>query len=164
MATFLGTHITDFDQTSIDFVRSNVHGGRLHVASSVDEVPDTANGDNMMVLRIPVDAVIRAVYFACDALGAGTADIGFYRKNADGTYTAVDDDAIASAIAVTSAVAKTDITYEAGATNIAFRNQRVWERANLSARPSYSDMYIGYTFDTGTSSVATAMLDVTYTM
>lgn len=163
MATFLGTHITDFDQTSIDFVDSNLHSGRIHSISCVDEIPDTANADNMIVARVPVDAVVKTVRFACDALGAGTIDIGFYRKNANGTYTAVDVDAFATLIAVTSALAITDVTYEAAATNIAFRNQPVWQRAGLSARPDYSDMYIGYYFATGTSAVGTVLLDIEYT-
>lgn len=162
MTTYLGTYIADFDQTSIDFVSSKQHGGRLMVASSVEEVPDTANGDVLVVLRVPVDGILKKAEFACDALGAGTADIGFYKKNADGTYTAVDDDAIASAIAVTSAVAKTDVTYEAAAANIALRNVPMWQRANLASRPDYSEFFIAYTFDTGTSSVATAMLDIEY--
>lgn len=164
MATFLGQHITDFDSSPFDVVPSKLHGGLIRTASSVDEVPDTGNGDNMMVIQLPVDAVVKKVSFACDALGAGTADIGVYKKNSDGTYTAVDDDVFATQIAVTSAVALTDVTYEAAATNIADRNKPLWQRAGLSARPAYAEFYVGYTFDTGTSTVATALLEVEYTM
>lgn len=163
MPTFTGQHIADFDSNPFDVVDARLHGGVLKTMSSVDEVPDTANADNMMIFRLPVDAVVKSVRFACDALGAGTADIGVYKKNGDGTYTAVDDDCFATAIAVTSAVALTDVTYEAAAANIADRNKPLWQKAGLSARPAYGDLYIGYTFDTGTSTVATALLEVDFT-
>lgn len=162
MPTFLGVHATDFDSNPIDFVSSRQHSGVVQNITSVDEIPDTANGDNMIICRVPVDAIVRRVRFGCDALGAGTADIGTYRKNTDGTYTAVDDDCFASAIAVTSAVAVTDVTYEAAATDISKALQPLWQRSALSARPAYGDLYIGYTFDTGTSAVATAILEVDY--
>lgn len=163
MPNFLGTHITNFDATPPRFEDAKTHGAVLKTLSSVDEVPDTANADTMMIFRLPVDAVVKSVRFACDALGAGTADIGVYRKGNDGTYVAVDDDCFASAIAVTSAVALTDVTYEAAAANIADRNKPLWQKAGLSARPAYGDLYIGYTFDTGTSTVATALLEVDFT-
>lgn len=164
MPTFLSEHITDFDQNPIDFVDARLHSGRLLTQSTVNEVPDTANGDNLILLRIPVDAVVKSVRAANDALGAGTMDIGLYRKNSDGTYTAVDDDCFASAVAVTGANALTDITYEAAATNIALRNQPAWQRAGLSARPAYGDLYLAATFDTGTSTVATLLVEVDYTL
>lgn len=164
MATFLGQHATNFDATPPTVVEGRLHGGYMFTMSSVDEVPDTANGDIMMIFKVPVNSVIKAVRFANDALGAGTADIGVYRKASDGTYVAVDDDVFATAIAVTGANALTDVTYEAAATNIDARNKPLWQRCGLSAQPAYGDFYIGYTFDTGTSSVATALLEVDYTV
>ena len=164
MPTFLGQHITDFDSTPFDVVPARLHGGRQFTISDVTEVPDTANGDVLVVARVPVDAVIKSVKFACDALGAGTADIGLYRKASDGTYVAVDDDCFASAIAVTSAVALTDVTYEAAAANIDKRNVPAYTRAGLSARPAYGDLYVALTFDTGTSSVGTALTEIEYTL
>lgn len=163
MPTFLSVNATNFDATPVNFVDARQHGGVIKCITSVDEVPDTANGDVMIVCRLPVDAIVRRVRFGCDALGAGTADVGTYRKNNDGTYTAVDDDCFASAIAVTSAVAVTDVTYEAAATDISKALQPLWQRSALSARPAYGDLYIGYTFDTGTSTVATALLEVEFT-
>lgn len=162
MATYLGIHATDFDSNPIDFVDARLHGGRVMTISSVDEVPDTANGDVLIIARVPVDAVIKSVRSANDALGAGTMDLGLYKKNADGTYTAVDDNCFADAIAVTSANALTDVTYEAAATDISKRNQPAWQRAGLSARPAYGDLYIAATFDTGTSSVATLLTEIDY--
>jgi len=164
MATFLGTHVTDFDSTPFDVVDARLHGGLLRTISCVDEVPDTANADVLILARIPIDAVVKSVRSGNDALGAGTMDLGLYKKNADGTYTAVDDNCFADAIAVTGANALTDVTYEAGATLIADRNKPAWQRANLSTRPEYGDLYLAATFDTGTSSVATLLVELDYTV
>jgi hypothetical protein len=164
MPTFLGIHATDFDSNPFDVVDARLHGGLIHTISSVDEVPDTANADVLIIARVPVDAVIKSVRSANDALGAGTMDLGLYRKNSDGTYTAVDDDCFASAIAVTSANALTDVTYEAAAANIALRNQSAWQRAGLASRPAYGDLYIAATFDAGTSTVATLLTEIDYTL
>jgi len=164
MATFLGIHATDFDSTPFDVVPARLHGGVIQTISSVDEVPDTSNGDILIIARVPVDAVIKSVRSGNDALGAGTMDLGLYKKNNDGTYTAVDDDCFASAIAVTGANALTDVTYEAAATDISKRNAPAWSRAGLSARPAYGDLYIAATFDVGTSSVATLLTEIDYTL
>jgi len=104
MATQKGSHITDFDATPPDVVPSRLHGGVVKGAVDTFELTDTANGDIAHVFRVPIDAVLLSVKFAFDDLGtAGTVDIGFYTKNADGTYTAVDADAIANNIDVNAA-------------------------------------------------------------
>lgn len=160
MATFLGTHITKFDSTPFDVVDSRLHGGTVKSYVDAFELADTANNDFAIVFRLPIDAVVKRVLFGCDALGAGTADIGLYKKNNDGTYTAVDQDCFATLIAVTSAVAVTDVTYEAGATNIANARKALWEIAGLSTRPEYGDLYVTITTPTGTSTVGTVYLEL----
>lgn len=163
MATQKGTHITDFDSTPPDVVNARLHGGVKKVAVDQFELTDTANGDIAHVFRLPIDAVIHELIFACDDLGtAGTVDIGLYTKNADGTYSAVDDDAFAAAIDVNAAaVSPTD--YRFSAKGIETANQALWELAGLSARPAYGDLYISLTTDTGTTADGTVMLRVTYT-
>ena len=103
------------------------------------------------------------VYFASDDLGtAGTVDIGFFKQEVDGTYTAVDADAIANNIDVNSAaVARTD--YRFSVKGIETANQSCWELAGLSARPPYGDIYLGLTTDTGTTADGTVLLQATVT-
>lgn len=163
MATQKGTHVTKFDATPPTAVASRVHGGVVKYAGDTMELVDTANNDQAIVVKLPVDAVIQSVKFACDDLGgAGTADITFYKKNADGTYTEIADGLIANGIDVnTAAVSLTE--YRFSVLNINTVNQSAWQLAGLSARPAYGDIYIGVTTDTGTTVDGTIALQVLYT-
>lgn len=162
MATFKGNHITAFDATPFSVVNSRLHGGVLKHARDQFELADSANGDIAHVLRLPIDAVITSVKFAADDLGtAGTVDIGFYKKNADGTYTVVDADAFANNIDVNAAaVALTEYRYSV--LGIETANKTAWELAGLSARPAYADLYLSLTTDTGTTAAGTVLLECTY--
>lgn len=151
MPTYLGTHIAKFDATPPETVNARLHGGVVKEWKDAYEEINNENGDVRILFRLPIDLVPSELLFACDALGAGTVDIGLYRKNNDGTYTAVDDDCFASAIAVTSAVANADQIFEAGAANIDDTNKPLWQWANLSTRPDYADLFLALTFDAGTS-------------
>lgn len=163
MATYTGTHVTKFDSTPRDVVASKLHGGVLKAAVDTFELEDTANADVKIVFKLPVDGILHSVKFACDDLGAaGTVDIGFYKKNTDGTYSAIDADAIANNIDVnTAAVSLTE--YRFSALNIDTLNKEMWELAGLSARPAYSDIYLALTTDTGTTAAGTVSMLVTYT-
>ena len=162
MATQKGTHVTNFDSTPFETTNARLHGGVKKVVRDTFELADTANGDVAHVLKVPVDAVIDSVIFACDDLGsAGTVDIGFYTKNADNTYTAVDADAIANNIDVaTAAVGATE--YRFSAKGLETANQTAYELAGLSARPAYGDLYISLTTDTGTTTAGTVYLKAEY--
>lgn len=162
MATFKGNHITDFDSNPPDVVNARLHGGVLKHARDQFELADTANGDIAHVLKLPIDAVITSIKLASDDLGtAGTIDIGFYKKNNDGTYTAVSAGAIANNIDVsTAAVALTEYRYSVKGIETA--NQSAWELAGLAARPAYGDLFLSLTTDTGTTAVGTVLLEVTY--
>lgn len=162
MTTYKGNHITNFDSTPRAVVNSRLHGGILKYAGDQFELVDSAAADNFMVVKLPVEATIVSLKAAFDDLGtAGTVDIGIFKKNADGTYTAVDADAFANNIDVnTAAVALTEYRYSVKGIETA--NQTLWELAGLSARPAYSDMYIGFTTDTGTTATGTALLQVQY--
>jgi len=126
------------------------------------ELPDTADADTAIFEKIQVDAVIATFRFAFDDLGtAGTVDLGFFKRNQDGTYTVVDADAMANNIDVNAAaVAMTDYRYSAK--GIETTGQTVWELAGLSARPEYGDLYIGITTDTGTTAAGTVAYDITF--
>ena len=162
MVTTLGNHITDFDATPSNTVNSRLHGGYIKGCVDQFELADTANGDIHHVFKIPVDAVLHSVKFASDDLGtAGTVDIGFYSKSADGTYVAVDINAIASLIDVNAgAVAETEMRFEAAGIETAA--QTAWELAGLAARPAYGDLYISLTTPTGTTAAGTVSLKIQY--
>lgn len=162
MATFKGTHVTNFDSNPFDTTNARLHGGVKKVARDAFELADTADGDIAHVLKVPVDAVIDSVIFGCDDLGtAGTVDIGFYYKKADGTYAAVDADAIANNIDVaTAAIAPTE--YRFSAKGIETANQTAYELAGLTSRPGYADLYISLTTDTGTTAAGTVYLKAEY--
>ena len=162
MATTYGNHITNFDATPPLTVNSRLHGGSLKGAVDVFELGDTANDDSHIVFKITVDSVLHSVKMAADDLGtAGTIDIGFFKKNADGTYTAVDVDAIASAIDVNAAATGlTEYRFEAAAIDTA--DQPAWELAGLSARPDYNDIYVGISTPTGTTAAGTVALQIAY--
>lgn len=162
MATFKGEHITNFDAKPFEVVNSRLHGGVKKVIVEAFELADTANTDFAILAKLPIDAVIHSVEFGCDDLGsAGTADIGFYTKNADETYSAVDADALANNIDVaTAAVAPTE--YRFSAKGIETAKQSAFTLAGLSARPAYEDIYIGLTTDTGTTTAGTVYLKVEY--
>jgi hypothetical protein len=155
MANYLGTHIAKFDATPADVVDGRLHGGSsLEYKDAFEEI-DNANGDTRMVFRVPVNLVPSSLLFACDALGAGTVHIGLYQKDNGGNYVAVDDDCFATAIAVTGAVAQTEVLFEAAATNISRTNDPLWKWAGLTAAPAYGDFYLGLTYATGTSAAGT---------
>lgn len=160
MATLKGTHITDFDSTPFDVVRSRLHGGNVKHYRDAFEIGNTDNGDVTIVFKVGIDEVPTSLKYAHDALTSGALDIGLYKKNADGTYSAVDDDAFASAIDPSSAAGLTEALYEAGATNIANAKKTMWEWAALSARPDYAELYVAITHDTGTGADGTFLLQM----
>lgn len=163
MATQKGTHITDFDSEPFDTVNSRLHGGVVKACVDTFELTDTADGDIAHVFKLPIDAILHSVKFACDDLGtAGTVDIGFYKKNADGTYTAVDADALANNIDV-NAAAVSLTEYRFSAKGIETANQNLYTLAGLSARPTYENLYISLTTDTGTTADGTVTMQVQYT-
>lgn len=163
MAQQKSTNLTAIDTKPPTILDSKVAGGFTRRILDTVEVADNANADTVVFgPGIPVDAVLPSVKLATDDLGsAGTADLGFFKKNADGTYTAVDDDALAASLDVnTAAVAFTERRYSSK--GIETVQKKVWELANLSARPDYDFLYLGLTFDTGTTAAGTASIDVEY--
>lgn len=163
MPNYKGTHITAFDATPPTRVDSRLHGGLVKYAGDTFELADTANNESAYIVKLPLDAVIQSVKFACDDLGAaGTVDITFFKKNTDGTYTELGDGQIANNIDVsTAAVALTE--YRFSVLNIDTANKSAWELAGLTTRPDYNEIFIGITTDTGTTTAGTVTLQVLYT-
>lgn len=164
MAQFVYALAAKWDAKPFTRVSARSAGAQSKTEIFTLEVPDTANADSVIVAAVPVDAVISSIRFGCDDLGtAGTVSLGFYKRNVDGTYTAVSSAAIASNIDVNAAaVSMTD--YRFSVLNIDTVEKAAWELAGLSSRPSYGDLYLGLTTATGTTVVGTASMIVTYSV
>lgn len=163
MTTYYGTNMTNFVATPPALVNARLHGGVVKNTIDAFEMTASATTDVWIIDKLGVDAVVRKVVLASDALGAGAVNVGTYRKNADGTFTAVDADCFASAVDLSSAVAPTDVTYEAAAANISKAMYPLWQRSGLSARPAYGELYIGLAPSTATSDAGTVMVSVDFT-
>jgi len=128
--------ITNADATPRVPNNAFVAGTRLHEAVGTAE---GASGDSIgstyRLIRIKSGARVSALKLYCDAIStSGAADIGVYRTAADGG-AAVSASLFGSAVVLTSALANSDVTYEATATNISKIEQRLWELLGLSADP-----------------------------
>ncbi len=126
------------------------------VALDTVEVADGANADIALTgIRISVESKVSSVLVACDDLGTGTTmDVGLYKDNGDGTYTAVLATAFGSAIDVAAAaLGLTEIRFETR--NIDTVKQRAWELAGLSARPAYGEFVLGLSFPAETTAAGT---------
>ena len=165
MAEFQSVNITKINTTPITIVDGRLMGGQSKHVRDTWEYTNNANGDFTVALKVPVDGIPYSVKYASDDLTSGATDIGLYSDDGDGTYTVVDSDAFASAIAQGSgAVALTEVLYEAAATNIDQANETFWEWAGLATRPSFEHLYITATNTTGTGAAGTGFLECSYTV
>ena len=106
------------------------HVGTVEVAAADDDT------SVYRLVRVPSNARISKIEVANDAITDGTDyDIGVYQTAANGGAV-VDADLFASAVDISSALAFTDYTYEAAATDIANVEQPLWQRLGLSSDPS----------------------------
>lgn len=160
MTTLKGTHITLMDATPPGVVDGRIHGGRVKSFRDAFEIGNTSNGDITILFRVQIDAVVKSLKISHDALTSGALDFGVYRKKADGTYVAVNDDCFAAAYNPTSAAADVELLFQAAATNIVDGIKALWDFAGVSTRPDYNDLYIAITHDTGTGADGTVMLDL----
>lgn len=165
MAQTLGTLATAFTAVPQTVNAGGVLGGKVLALIETTEVPDTANADTVILGPLPVDCRLLSIKAAIDDLGtAGTVDIGFFKRDAGAaTFTVVDADAIANNLDVnTAAVALTE--YRFSIWDINSVNKKLWELANLSARPAYGELFIGITTDTGTTAAGTFSIICEYVM
>lgn len=93
--------------------------------------------DVVILFPVPTNLTVRALLFSTDgAATAGAGNFGLYTLNDAGdTATAVDADLFASAQAITSALARSDITGEAGTVTIDERFKALWEVVGASTDP-----------------------------
>jgi hypothetical protein len=116
----------------------------LRQSKGTVEFTPTADGDTLLLCRLPVRATLDSIRIAADDLAStsGTVNLGFYQTDAD--ITIIDEDAIATAIDVGGgATAMTEYRYEVKDINTI--NDRVWELAGLSAEPDYGEVYLALT-------------------
>lgn len=108
------------------------------------EFTPTADGDTLLLTRLPVNATLDSIRIAADDLASTscTVNLGFYK--ADSNITIIDEDIMATAIDVGGgATAFTEYRYEVQDINTI--SQRVWELAGLSTEPDYGEVYLALT-------------------
>lgn len=101
--------------------------------------------DTLMVARVPVNATLDSLRFASDDNGGTiTLDIGFYQIPANGVSgvgTVIDQNALGTLI--DTSTADIDMTeYRFETQDIDTIEEEMWELANLSAKPTYSQVDI----------------------
>lgn len=138
MAETKSVNLTNFDSSKMGV--QGTHNTVRRLFADTVEAPVMAQNDTLRVLRLPVDAQLPSLRFACDDLGTtGAFSIGIayptYFTPAGGTAGAViAAGAFATALDVkTAAVAFTD--YRFSVKNIDTVQKKLWELAGLSARP-----------------------------
>lgn len=86
------------------------------------------------LVAVPSNAIIRGIYLGSVAQGAGAVNVGVYRNTADGG-AAVSASLFAAAFSVAAAVARSDVTNQAGTYTFSLREQPLWQAAGLAADP-----------------------------
>lgn len=147
MAQTLSTKVTSASATPRVVLDTSKQ--EVQFESDLVTVAANTNGDTAIVhVRVPVDAMIKSIRVGTDDMGSGTTmSVGLFSRDGvtGSTFTAVSAAAFASAIDVaTAATAMTD--YRFNAKGIATVNQKAWELAGLSAKPDYSEFWVGLTF------------------
>lgn len=122
-------------------------------------------GSKYKLCSIPSNAVVKQVLLSCDSLGtAGAVDIGIYQTTDNGGAV-VDADFFASAQSLTSALANSDVTFEANGAGASYDKSMVekplWLAMGLTADPK-RDYDVVATVTTATISAGTLSLQVSY--
>ena len=135
--TLKGTAITNREATPPVINNPGIGSGAVEYCSSghYASVPASLSATSIIrLVEVPSNAVVTGLHFQSAAQAGGTLDIGLYRTNKDGG-AAVDSDFFATAVAVTNAVAQTDVLNESGTNTIAKQSQPIWQAAGLTVDP-----------------------------
>ncbi len=164
MTNTLSTNLTNYAATPPLVINGRLDGGLSKRNFDTVEAPVLSINDTVMLARVPVDAVLGSIQLATDDLGTtGILDYGFYKRNADGTFTAVLAAAIATGLDVNAAaVAFTERRFSVLDINTV--QKQAWELAGLSVRPSYDYLYIGLVATTATTAIGTVSQKLEYTL
>lgn len=123
---------------------------------------EAASGDSAAsiyrILRVPSNFVLTSLRLAWDALGGSAAgDVGVYAIAANGGAV-VDADEFASAVALASAGAWTDVMEEAVPADIAKIGAPLWDRLGLTTDPAVGyDIAVTLTVATGAAGTISAI-------
>ena len=155
MADTQSANIAQLESSPREIADRRISGSAKVIEKGTVEFTPNAN-DTLTVARVPVDATLDSLRFAFDDLGGTiTIDIGFYKVPVQGAGTpgaVVDQNAIGTLVAASTASAMTELRFETQEINTI--TERMWELANLSARPDYEQFDIVLTVVTGTTPAA----------
>ena len=138
------TSITNWDAVPAVSATAGQGGpGYVQEVSGYVTVPASASADSTFrLVRVPSDCVVKSVVISSEAQGAGTVDVGVYYPTsgktgvADLVANAIDQDFFATVVDLASALAPTDVTFEAGAGNLRSEiNTPLWQALGLSSDP-----------------------------
>lgn len=166
MANTNSPNITLLQASPREIADRRVAGSTTVTEKGTVEFTPTAN-DTLTICRVPADATLDELSFAFDDNGGTiTIDIGFYLVPADGSSapgTVVDQDALVTLLDTsTSALTMADLRFETQ--DIDTISERMWDLANLAARPNYDQFDIVATVVTGSSPTeATVSWRIRYT-
>ena len=164
VTTSKSVNLTARDTKPFTVVPARTKGAVVKFSGDTIENPNTSAADIAIFdLGLTVDDILVGLHAASDDAGAtGTFDIGFYKRNNDGTFTVVEVDVIGNDIDNSgAAIALTN--YRFSALNITTVSAPIWSLAGLTARPAYSEIFIGLTFDGNDSQIASITLQALYT-
>lgn len=166
MANTSSPNITLLEATPRGIADRRVSGSSKVIEKGTVEFTATAD-DTLTIARVPVDATLDSLRFAFDDLGGTiTLDGGFYQVPAIGGSTpgaVIDQNALMTLVVASSAAAMTENRFETQ--DIDTISERMWELANLAARPSYEQMDFVLTVVTGTTPAeATVSWYIEYTL
>ena len=166
MAQTLSTMVTNMVSADPrNLSNANISGATPKIMRDTVTVPDTADNDTIILAPLPVDAIIASLEVTAADLGsAGTVDIGLYTPTSSGTFVAVDVDAIASGLVMSTAVSNALAPQRFNGLAADSISKKLWEIAGLTARPSYAIMYIGLKTTTGTTASGTVSVVCHYTI
>jgi|TARA_Y100000310_G_scaffold343736_1_gene452771 hypothetical protein len=162
MATTKSNLITNLDAVPSVFNDVGLSGGRVRIAMDNFEVTAAdfdADGDIITLCRLPVNARVLSIKLWADAMGTSAApNCGIY----SGT-TIKDEDFFATAVDTASAVAASELRFEAADANTA--GDKLWENAGDSANPGgHYDIALTQTASVSGGSDFTVAFEVLYTI
>lgn len=155
MANTNSPNIAQLEASPREIADRRISGSHTVTEKGTVEFTPNAN-DTLVVARVPADATLDELRFAFDDNGATiTIDCGFYLVPVSGAAapgTVVDQNALITLLDTsTAALAMTEFRFETQEINTII--ERMWELANLAARPSYEQFDIVLTVVTGTTPV-----------
>lgn len=164
MATQKSVNVTNLETQPVTVFNASILGGYLFNFTDTIEATALTTNDIVIMSPLPVNAILNSIQLATDDLGTtGALSLGLYKKNTDGTYTAVLSNAFATSLDVnTTAVAFTERRYSNLDINTV--SQKLWQLAGLSASPDYDSLYIACLATTGTTATGTISIKGSYSV